>query len=150
MKALSIVIALLLAASLAACASTTGDGSELGEQSVRHGVITHIEAVELECHHQLGLGAVLGAAAGGVIGHQIGDGGGRDVATALGVIGGGLAGNAIQNRYADGRPGQHISVRLDNSVSVNVTQPADAALRVGDRVLIQGSGGDARVVRSTG
>ena len=98
--------------------------------------------------HQLGVGAVLGAAAGGVIGHQFGGGTGRDVATVLGAIGGGLAGNAIQNRYVDRRPGQHIFVRLDSGASVAITQAADPALRVGDRVFIQGGGTDARVVRA--
>jgi hypothetical protein len=38
-------------------------------------------------------------------------------------------------------------VRLDGGGSVTVTQPADGALRVGDRVFIQGGGRDARVVR---
>ena len=153
MRALSTAMLIFLATSLAACASMVGRGGpELGEQSVseqsvRHGVVTRIEPVELQGDHQLGVGALLGAAAGGVIGHQIGGGSGRDVATVLGAIGGGLAGNAIQNRYVDRRPGQHVFVRLDNGVSIAVTQPADSALRVGDRVFIQGGGTDARVVR---
>lgn len=155
MRAWYTAIVISLALSLAACASAIGRGGpELGEQSagsgeqsVRHGVVTRIEPVELEGDHQLGVGTILGAAAGGIIGHQIGGGSGRDVATVLGIIGGGLAGNAIQNRYVDRRPGQHISVRLNNGVSITVTQPADSALRVGDHVFIQGSGRDARVVR---
>jgi outer membrane lipoprotein SlyB len=149
MRALSTAIVIFLAASLAACASAVGRGGpEVGEQSVRYGVITRIEPVELEGDHQLGLGAVLGAAAGGIIGHQFGGGSGRDVATVIGAVGGGLAGNTIQNRYVDRRAGQHIFVKLDNGVSIAVTQPADSALRVGDRVVIQGGGTDARVVRA--
>lgn len=153
MKALFTAVVIFLAVSLAGCASAIGQGGpplgeESGELSMRHGVITRIESVELEGDHQLGVGTILGAAAGGIIGHQIGGGSGRDVATVLGVIGGGLAGNAIQNRYVDKRPGQHISVRLDNGVSVTVTQPASSGLRIGDRVLIEGAGKDARVVRA--
>ncbi len=148
MRAFSAAIVIFLAASLAACESMVGRGGpELGEQSLRYGVISKIDPIELEGNHKLGLGTVVGAAAGGVIGHQIGSGSGRDVATVLGAIGGGLAGNAIQNRHPSRRPGQQIFVRLDNGVSVIVTQPADAALRVGDRVSIQGGGADARVVR---
>ena len=90
---------------------------------------------------------MLGAAAGGIIGHQFGGGSGRDVATVIGAVGGGLAGNTIQNRYVDRRPGQHIFVRLNNGVTITVTEPADPALRVGDRVRVQGRGMDARVVR---
>ena len=148
MKASFAAIIIFLAASLGACASAVGRGGpELGEQSARYGVVTKIEAVELEGDHQLGVGAVLGAVAGGVIGHQFGGGSGRNVGTVLGVVGGGLAGNAIENRYVDRRPGQHIFVHLDGGGSVTVTQPADAALRIGDRVFIQGDGRDARVVR---
>jgi outer membrane lipoprotein SlyB len=146
MKVFCTALVLVLATLLAACASAIGrGGTELGEQSLRYGVITQIEMVELEGNRQLGVGTVLGAAAGGIIGHQVGSGGGRDVATVLGAIGGGLAGNAIQNRTHK-RPGQHIFVKLDNGASVSVTQPTDAALRVGQRVSIQGDGKDARVV----
>jgi len=148
MRALHTAIAIFLALSLAACASAVGRGGpERGEQSVRYGVITQIDSVELEGDHQVGVGTVLGAAAGGVIGHQIGHGSGRGVATVVGAIGGGLAGNAIENRYIDRQPGQQIFVRLNDGVSISITQPADPALRVGDRVVIQGSGREARVVR---
>ena len=154
MRIISTATALLLTALLAACASAIGEGGpQLGEEpvqyeeSVRYGVITRIEPVSLEGDHQLGLGAVLGAAAGGIIGHQFGGGSGRDVATVIGAVGGGLAGNAIQNRYADRRPGQHIFVRLNNGVTIAVTEPADPGLRVGDRVRVEGRGMDARVVR---
>ncbi len=108
---------------------------------MEYGVVTRIEPLSLEGDHQLGLGTVVGAAAGGVIGHQIGGGTGRDVATVVGAIGGGLAGNAIDNRYVDRRPGQQIFVRLDNGKTVAVTQPgAESALhRVGERVMVKGS-----------
>lgn len=41
-------------------------------------------------------GSVLGAVAGGVLGHQFGGGRGKDVATVVGALGGGYAGNQIQ------------------------------------------------------
>ncbi|MDN6550781.1 MAG: glycine zipper 2TM domain-containing protein, partial [Enterobacterales bacterium] len=41
-------------------------------------------------------GSVLGAVAGGVLGHQIGNGRGKDVATVVGALGGGYAGNQVQ------------------------------------------------------
>ena len=46
-------------------------------------------------------GSVLGAVAGGVIGHQFGGGRGRDVATVVGALGGGYAGNQIQGSMQD-------------------------------------------------
>jgi outer membrane lipoprotein SlyB len=138
----------VLVALLAAC-QTLPYGSPtpttVGEHSLRLGTITSIQTVALENEGQLGLGAVLGAAAGGLLGHQIGSGSGQDVATVLGVIGGAVAGNVMQKKYPTQQSGQSITVRLDNGVSVVVTQQADPALRIGDTVRIEGSGTDARV-----
>lgn len=119
----------------------------LGEEQVRFGRIERIDPVSLEGDHQLGIGMVLGAVAGGVLGHQFGGGTGRDVMTVMGTLGGGLFGRHVQNNYADRQAGQHIIVKCDNGVAVGITQPADPALRVGDRVIINGSGQDARVTR---
>lgn len=41
------------------------------------------------------LGTVIGGAAGGVLGHQIGGGRGKDVATAVGAVGGAYAGKRV-------------------------------------------------------
>jgi uncharacterized protein YcfJ len=43
-------------------------------------------------------GAIVGGLAGGVLGHQVGGGSGKDVATALGVVLGAMAGDQLQNR----------------------------------------------------
>lgn len=40
-------------------------------------------------------GTVIGAALGGLIGHQVGGGKGRDLATVAGAVGGGVAGHKI-------------------------------------------------------
>ncbi|WP_435929894.1 glycine zipper 2TM domain-containing protein [Dryocola sp. BD613] len=47
------------------------------------------------------LGSALGAVAGGVIGHQFGGGRGKDVATVVGALGGGYAGNQVQGTMQD-------------------------------------------------
>jgi outer membrane lipoprotein SlyB len=128
-------------------AQTNAPTAVEGEQEIRKGTVTRIDAVDLEGDHQLGVGAVMGAAVGGLVGHQVGEGSGRTVATVLGALGGGLLGSKAQNKYADKQPGSHVMVKLDNGVTVAVTQPADPALRVGDRVTVQGSGQNARVLR---
>jgi len=122
--------------------------SQLGAEEIRFGKVIRIEPVMLTGDHQLGLGAVIGAAAGVGVGSLIGAGTGRDVAMVLGALGGGVAGHYVQNDYVDRRPGQHITVQLNNGVLVAVTQPANPDLRVGDRVQITGSGMNARVIRS--
>ena len=43
-----------------------------------------------------GVGAVGGAVAGGVVGHQLGGGTGKTALTVLGAVGGGVAGNEIE------------------------------------------------------
>lgn len=51
--------------------------------------------------HQVA-GTVIGAIAGGVIGHQIGGGRGRDLATIGGAVGGGVVGKEIQKSHQQG------------------------------------------------
>ncbi|TAK94635.1 MAG: hypothetical protein EPO09_09270 [Aquabacterium sp.] len=55
-----------------------------------------------------GAGAVMGAIAGGVIGNSVGKGAGKALATGLGIFGGAIAGDHIEN---DGRQGTTSSVR---------------------------------------
>ena len=135
----ALLVTLLTAAGVAA--------QQMGEDEVRFGRIERIDPVSLEGDHHLGLGMVVGAVAGGVLGHQFGGGTGRDVLTVMGTLGGGLLGRRVQNKYTDRRAGQHIIVKVNNGVAVGITQPADPALRVGDKVRIDGSGADARVAR---
>ena len=59
----------------------------------RNVTVTHRRPVQDE--NRL-TGSVLGAVAGGVIGHQFGGGRGKDVATVVGALGGGYAGNQVQ------------------------------------------------------
>lgn len=61
-------------------------------QECRNVTVTHRRPVQDENRIT---GSVLGAVAGGVIGHQFGGGRGKDVATVVGALGGGYAGNQI-------------------------------------------------------
>ena len=82
-----------------------------------------------------GAGAVMGAIAGGAIGNSIGGGSGRAAATAVGVLGGAVAGNAIEGRNnQEYVQGYRLSVQLDQGGYrvYDVSSPGD--LRIGDRV----------------
>lgn len=127
---------------LAACASPAPQG----EVTARYGRVERIDIVTVEGDKKLGVGTVIGAVAGGIIGHQVGGGTGKVVATAAGAVAGGVIGNKVENRN-QGQAGQHVLVKLDTGGSVGITQPSNANLRVGDRVRVDGSGEDARVVR---
>lgn len=77
-------------------------------QECRNVTVTHRRPVQDENRIT---GSVLGAVAGGVIGHQFGGGRGKDVATVVGALGGGYAGNQI-----GALSGKAILTRLRNSV----------------------------------
>jgi outer membrane lipoprotein SlyB len=144
-RALKAAVAALALTALAGCAGM-GGGQALGEEQAFQGRVTHVKSVELAGDQPLGVGGVMGAVAGGLVGSAIGAGTGKDVAIVLGALAGGYAGQKIQNTYYDKRPGQHVMVQLDNGVAVAVTQPTPPEVRVGQRVWVQGSGADARVV----
>lgn len=133
-------VSLLLALALSACA--TGGG----EREIRQGKIEQITSVPLQHSHQLGIGAILGGAAGAGLGSLIGAGTGRDVAIAVGALAGAVGGQYAQNRYRDRKEGQQIVVRLTSGVLVVVTQETNPSLKVGQQVYVEGSGENAAVV----
>ena len=135
--------ALALAVLLGACATPA---TQTGEIEIRTGVIEEISTVQLQGNHPTGVGAVVGGVAGLGIGSLIGGGSGRDVAMVLGAIGGAFAGNEIQKKYDQPQTGQQIIVRTATGVLVSVTQPVNTRLTKGQKVYIEGSGDDARVV----
>jgi len=141
-RIVTLVTVLLLSLTLAACA-TPGGGAPM---EVRTGVVEQIKPTELQGEHDTGLGAVLGGVAGAGLGSLIGAGTGRDVAIAVGAIGGAFAGNYAQRRYEKPVAGEQVIVRLQSGVLIVVTQPLGTPLRVGQRVYVEGTGQSARVL----
>ena len=117
-----------------------------GEMEIRQGTIEQITQMDLPTNHHRGLGAIIGGLGGLGIGSLIGAGTGRDVAMVAGTLGGALLGNEVQKKRDQPEPGQQIIVRLKNGVLVQITQPLNPNLRVGQRVYIEGNGEAARVV----
>src|SRR2546422_4442682 len=106
-------------------------------------VIEEVREVE-KAGQASGAGAVGGAVVGGVVGHQMGGGRGKDVATVLGVIGGGLAGNAIE-KNAKKTVEYQIVVRYEDGTKGLFIQATPPSWRPGDKVkvingVIQGRG----------
>ena len=83
-----------------------------------------------------GLGAVGGAVVGGLLGHQVGGGSGKNVATVLGAVGGGVAGNEIEKRQRATTVYQ-VKVRMDDGSLRTVTQSTSPA--IGQKVTVEGS-----------
>lgn len=79
-------------------------------------VVAQVSVPQEVCYDELqtrevqssGAGALLGAVAGAAVGNAVGKGSGRAVATGVGLIGGAILGNHIENR---GRPTETQTVR---------------------------------------
>lgn len=113
-------------------------------QEVRLGYVESVRQVLIEGTRS-GVGAVGGAALGGVAGSTIGRGRGQVAGAIGGAVLGGLAGSAIEEN-ATRQPGLEITVQLDNGRMVAVTQAADEPFYPGDRVrVLIGSDGTTRV-----
>jgi len=123
---------------LAGCAS---DGSHdyvqseaRAVQTVDYGMVQSVREVKIKGDNAM-VGTVAGAALGGLLGNQVGHGGGRAAATVIGAVGGGIAGNAIE-RHATAQDGQEIVVRLDNGTTIAVVQGAAQGFETGQRVRV--------------
>jgi outer membrane lipoprotein SlyB len=116
------------------------------------GTVEGVRTVQRKAPEGSGVGAVAGGVLGGVVGNQIGNGSGRSVATVLGVIGGGLAGNEVEKRVRTTTV-YEVRVRMDDGSVRTLTQSAAPAL--GSRVTVDGStlrsastGGDPALMRT--
>ncbi|MFA9441707.1 glycine zipper 2TM domain-containing protein [Uliginosibacterium sp. sgz301328] len=136
--------ALLAALAVAACAAPNTQQDRL--MIVRQGVIEQITPTQIQSTDHMGVGAVVGGIAGAGLGSLMGSGTGRDVAMVAGAIGGTVAGAEAQRRFETPMSGQQIFVRLGSGVLIEITQPTDLNLRVGQNVFVQGNGQAARVI----
>src|SRR5262245_18946019 len=134
----------VMAVVLTACAGPSGP--QPGATEIRQGTIEQISSVQIPTNHHQGVGAIVGGLGGLGIGSLIGAGTGRDVAMAVGAIDCSLIGNEVQKKHDQPIPGQQIIVRLTSGVLVQITQPVGSYLAVGQRVYVEGSGENARVV----
>ncbi len=135
------------AAAVAALIATTGFGAVAGPSappgtaatpravaSARVGAIVSIDPIRTRPKGS-GVGAVAGGVVGGVLGHELFGG---TAATAIGAVGGAVAGNNLERNHKEGVAGYHVTVRLDNGVSRTFEQTGVGGLHVGDRVRVQG------------
>jgi outer membrane lipoprotein SlyB len=97
-------------------------------------VIEDVREVE-KAGQASGVGAVGGAVVGGVLGHQVGSGRGKDIATVIGAIGGGVAGHQIEKTVKKTKEYQ-ITVRYEDGTKGMFTQDTPPSWRPGDKVKI--------------
>jgi outer membrane lipoprotein SlyB len=141
------LLSLLLAVPLAACDSRTEPQATAAPATARAepaprcydcGTITNVEPMTAK-GEGTGLGMVIGAVAGGVAGHQVGDGRGQDAATVIGAVGGAVAGNEIEKRVKGTKYFQ-VTVTLDNGGATRTVDVASMnGLGNGSRVKVVGN-----------
>ena len=103
-----------------------------------YGQVASIEVIPMSSRPS-GAGAILGAVVGGLVGNQFGSGTGRALATGAGVVGGAVAGNAIEGRQKRDDEVYRVGVRLDSGVYRSFDFHRIDDLRVGDRVRFDGA-----------
>lgn len=82
-----------------------------------------------------GLGAGAGAVLGGLLGHQIGGGHGKQLATAAGAVGGAVIGNQVEGNMK-ATTSYEIRVRLDDGSTRSFHQQSAPRWAEGDRVKV--------------
>jgi outer membrane lipoprotein SlyB len=82
-----------------------------------------------------GVGLVAGGVIGGVLGHQVGGGRGKDLATVAGAAGGAYAGHQIE-KNAKKTTEYHVHVKMDDGTKRRMTYSSQPAYKAGDKVKI--------------
>ena len=108
--------------------SSVGTAGQIGE-----GVVIDVRDVRIQ--GQNAKGAVLGVAAGGVVGSTIGRGSARILASVGGALAGMLIGGIVQKELSEQKALQYI-VRLNNGKMISVIQGMKNRFSVGQRVLV--------------
>lgn len=117
-------------------------------QQVQLGTVLSVRAITI--HQAPGANAgdsLAGAAIGGLLGHQVGQGNGKLMSTTALAVVGAVAGNKLGD-VVGSQAGLAVTIRLDSGQVVNVAQAPDVRLQVGQRVQLIGGGWNqpARVV----
>ena len=84
------------------------------------------------------LGIIGGGVAGALLGNQIGQGTGKTLATVAGAAGGAYAGNKVEEHVRSSKYWS-VRVRLDNGADRTVNLGHDPGLREGDLVTVSGN-----------
>lgn len=98
------------------------------------GVVQAVTAIERK-GEATGLGAVGGAVAGGLLGHQMGGGSGKDAMTVIGAVGGGVAGHHMERKL---RSTTEYRVRVAMADGTTRTLSHPTRLAVGEAVRVDG------------
>lgn len=125
----------VLGKSLLAASGTRRDNRRAARSCANCGVIETINEIEVKGEGSY-LGMIAGGLAGALLGHQVGGGTGKKVATVAGAAGGAYAGNVIEQKMKTTRH-YEVIVRLENGGTQAITYEAAPGFRIGDKVRVE-------------
>ena len=145
------ILALAIAATLAACSTTSPDVISRNDaqrmSTVLDGVVLSVRPVTVE-GNQSGAGAVAGGVVGGIAGSSVGGRRESGVVGILAAVAGSVVGNAIE-RNATREEALEIMVQLKSGERRSVVQAKGSeSLNAGDAVILVTTGGKVRVTRA--
>lgn len=126
----------VLGKSLLASSNAAPGNRRSARQCANCGVVEAVNVIEVKGEGNY-LGMIAGGLAGALLGHQVGGGTGKTVATVAGAAGGAYAGKEIENRMKTTKHYEVIT-RLDNGGSQTVSYETDPGYKVGDKVRVEG------------
>lgn len=100
------------------------------------GTVQRIDVISTRASQPSGVGMVGGAIVGGLLGHQVGGGTGKTLATVAGAAAGAYGGNEIEKNYSGTSQIYRITVRTRDGRLLSYDQEDGQGLRVGDRVRV--------------
>jgi outer membrane lipoprotein SlyB len=111
------------------------------QEVARYGYVESVDTVTAERSSAgPGVGAIGGAIAGGVLGHQVGSGSGNTAATIGGAVLGGVVGHQVEQRVRGNQAAgvEYVfRVRMDDGSYQTFRKETHDGIRVGDRVRIE-------------
>jgi outer membrane lipoprotein SlyB len=147
----SLTLVIAIAASLAACSTSSPDVIKREDaqrmSTVQDGTVLSIRPVTVD-GSQSGLGGAAGAVVGGVAGSGVGGPRESAIVGVLGAVAGAVAGNAIE-RASTKEEAVEILVQLRNGDRRAIVQAKGSeTLVAGDAVIIVSTGGKVRVTKA--
>jgi outer membrane lipoprotein SlyB len=136
-KFIKIIIAISIVTFIFGCAPNRSTrvytaGQALQAEDVEEGVVESVEEAVIR-KEDTPVGALGGAALGGIAASTIGGGKGKELASIGGALLGGLAGHFIEQKVTD-QQAFKIVVRLNSGQKIVVVQESDVAFQPGERV----------------
>lgn len=125
----------VLGKSLLASSNSTPNNRRSARQCANCGVVEAVNVIEVKGEGNY-LGMIAGGLAGALLGHQVGGGSGKQIATVAGAAGGAFAGNEVEKRMKT-KKHYEVITRLENGGTQAVSYETDPGYKVGDKVRVE-------------